>query len=98
MINRIVRMSFQPDKVEVFLKVFEDSKKNISSFQGCNSLKLLKDIHSENIYFTYSEWESENDLDVYRNSELFASTWSKTKILFNDKPLAWSTFIEDNVK
>ena len=31
------------------------------------------------------------DLNNYRNSELFKDVWSKTKILFNKKPEAWST-------
>ena len=32
-----------------------------------------------------------DDLNNYRNSELFKDVWSKTKILFNKKPEAWST-------
>jgi heme-degrading monooxygenase HmoA len=40
--------------------------------------------------FTVSIWESEDDLNAYRNSELFENTWAKTKVLFNDKPEAWS--------
>ena len=98
MINRIVRMSFQPEKVDEFLKVFDASKKMISNFNGCSSLKLLQDEHQKNVYFTFSIWENEGCINTYRNSELFNNTWSKTKILFNEKPLAWSTKIADNVK
>ena len=52
---------------------------------------MLKDINDVNVIFTYSWWDSEDDLNNYRNSELFKDVWSKTKILFNKKPEAWST-------
>ena len=32
----------------------------------------------------------EVDLDNYKHSELYKDIWSKTKILFNSKPEAWS--------
>ena len=35
-------------------------------------------------------WESEEDLENYRKSELFTEVWDFTKQLFNDKPEAWS--------
>ena len=98
MINRIVRMSFQPEKVEEFLKIFDTSKKLIANFDGCSSLKLLQDVNQKNVFFTYSIWENEQCIENYRNSELFNLTWAQTKILFNDKPLAWSTKIADIVK
>ena len=98
MINRIVRMSFQPEKVETFLKVFDASKKFIANFNGCKSLKLIQDTKQKNVFFTYSIWENEQCIENYRNSELFNNTWAQTKILFNEKPLAWSTIVFDYVK
>jgi len=98
MINRIVRMSFQPEKVDAFLKVFDTSKEFIAGFNGCSSLKLLQDVNHKNVYFTYSIWENEECIEMYRHSELFINTWEQTKILFNEKPLAWSTIIIDTIK
>ena len=37
-----------------------------------------------------SVWFSKNDLENYRNSDLFKETWKQTKTYFNDKPQAWS--------
>jgi heme-degrading monooxygenase HmoA len=90
MIIRIVKMNFQPDKVHDFLEIFNSSKHLIRSFNGCLHLELLKDLKSPNLFFTYSYWESEADLNNYRNSELFENVWSKTKILFSEKAEAWS--------
>jgi heme-degrading monooxygenase HmoA len=96
MIIRIVKMTFIPEKVEEFLGVFHASKQLIRNMPGCNHLELLNDIKTSNIFFTYSYWDSENDLNNYRDSELFKEVWSKTKVLFNDKPEAWS--VEQQVK
>lgn len=94
MIIRIVKMTFDPQKVSSFLDVFDASKEMIRNFAGCSHLKLLNDINSPNIFFTYSHWESEAHLDAYRNSELFQTTWARTKILFAAKPEAWSVEVK----
>ncbi len=90
MIIRIVKMTFIPEKVNEFLDIFNLSKELIRHFEGCSHLELLNDINSDVIFFTYSYWENEQALNTYRNSELFMSVWSKTKILFAAKTEAWS--------
>ncbi len=90
MIIRIVKMTFDAEKVNDFLEIFNSSKQRIRNMQGCSHLELLNDVKTPNIFFTYSYWNSENDLNNYRDSELFASVWSKTKILFSAKAEAWS--------
>ena len=83
-------MSFEPAKIEEFLTNFEIVKTKIRNFEGCNFLELYRDQNNTNIFFTYSYWDSEEDLENYRNSELFKNVWAETKILFNAKPEAWS--------
>lgn len=90
MITRIVKMTFEPGKVDEFLTVFNNVKELIRGFEGNTYLELIQDIHEPNVLFTYSKWEQEEDLEKYRRSELFATTWAKTKELFADKPQAWS--------
>ena len=95
MIIRIVKMTFDPDKVNDFLKIFEASKQHIMNMEGCSQLDLLVDIDSPNIFFTYSHWQSVNDLNNYRCSKLFETVWSNTKRLFSAKAEAWS--VKSNV-
>ena len=90
MFVRIVKMSFQPEKIEEFLNNFNTKKEFIRNSPGCRLLELYRDKTNPNIFFTYSYWDTEQDLENYRNSELFKGVWSQTKALFNDKPLAWS--------
>lgn len=83
-------MSFEPSKIDAFLDYFETKKGLIRGFEGCSFLELYRDKHHTNIFFTYSYWNAEADLEKYRNSELFKSVWATTKQSFNDKPEAWS--------
>ena len=97
MIKRIVKLSFEPNHISSFLEIFESSKHQIRQFPGCHHLELLRCKSPDNIFFTYSYWESEAALNDYRHSELFKLTWSKTKQLFNDKPEAWSVDVIHNL-
>ena len=83
-------MSFIPDKLDEFESLFQRNKEKIRNFPGVNKLELYKDKSKPNIYFTYSYWDGLDDLEVYRNSDLFKGIWSETKELFNGKPEAWS--------
>jgi len=90
MFVRIVKMSFYPKHVDAFLKIFNEKKEFIRNNNGCSLLELYQDKTNPSIFFTYSYWDTEQDLENYRNSELFKIVWTKTKALFNDKPEAWS--------
>ncbi len=83
-------MGFQPEKIDEFLANFEKVKLKIRAFEGCCFLELYRDKDNTNRFFTYSYWENEEALENYRNSELFKRVWADTKILFNEKPEAWS--------
>ena len=90
MIKRFVKLTFEPDKVNDFLDIFEASKKLIRASEGCRHLELLQDTKQTHIFFTLSYWDDADALEKYRRSDLFIATWAKTKILFSDKAEAWS--------
>jgi len=93
---RIVKMTFDPAKVDEFLTNFEEVKEQIRAFEGVEHLELLNDKNNSNIYFTYSIWKSDEYLEKYRHSDLFKTVWAKTKPLFIEKAEAWS--VEQIVK
>lgn len=90
MIIRIVKMKFREECCTEFTELFSKYHSRISSFKNCGGVELLNDINNPQIFFTYSKWESEQDLENYRKSELFELVWGKTKVMFADKPEAWS--------
>jgi (4S)-4-hydroxy-5-phosphonooxypentane-2,3-dione isomerase len=90
MITRIVKLSFNDRYCSEFEAGFPDIQKIVVSNEGCNSVDLLKS-NEPGVYFTYSIWNNETDLDTYRNSETFKKIWEMFKLNFNDKPEAWTT-------
>jgi heme-degrading monooxygenase HmoA len=90
MITRIVKLTIQQEKAAEFIALFNDSKSRIKNSPGCKHIELLSDIHQPNVFFTHSRWDSEEHLNCYRDSDLFKNIWPRTKILFADKPEAWS--------
>jgi quinol monooxygenase YgiN len=90
MITRIVKMTFKPENLEIFIETFNESQRSIKAFDGCVRLDLMKDLNDECTFFTISHWNSEDDLESYRNSYLFKNIWSKVKPLFAKKAEAWS--------
>ncbi len=87
---RIVKMEFQEDKIPEFLANFDLVKHKIRNQPGNRLLEMYRDKTKPNVFFTYSYWENETDLENYKNTDLFNEVWAKTKVLFNAKPLAWS--------
>lgn len=97
MITRIVKMTFRPEACADFVEVFNQSKHLIRGFEGCRYLELLREKPEGNIFFTYSRWEGEEHLENYRHSQLFADTWARTKVLFADKPQAWTVDVVESL-
>jgi heme oxygenase (mycobilin-producing) len=89
-ITRIVRLVFERQHTAAFEEIFLASRDKIAAFPGCLSVSLKVDHDHPHIYYTVSYWQSESDLQAYRQSELFLSTWARTKILFSDKPSAYT--------
>ena len=83
-------MTFEPTACPIFLEIFEASKDKIRAFPGCEYLELWRGKKPDHVFMTYSHWTSEAALEQYRKSELFKSTWAKTKPLFSARPEALS--------
>lgn len=90
MIVRIVKLHLKEDAVTAFLSNFEVIKRRIRQFPGNQKLVLYQDISNPCIFFTYSFWNSEADLNAYRQSDFFDAVWRETKLMFAGKPEAWS--------
>lgn len=90
MIIRIVRLTFQADKIQDFLANFEENKQKIRHFEGCLYLEVWRDVDNPNIFCTCSHWISTEYLEKYRQSALFKKVWAFTKTLFADKPVAFT--------
>jgi len=95
MIYRLVKMQFPEESLPDFLQLFALYRERIASFPGCEELKLLRGRDQTGLFFTYSVWQSPEQLEQYRQSELFSEVWPATKRLFSAKPEAWTLQLED---
>ena len=90
MITRIVMLNFQPDRVDEFLEIFNQNKQVLAKSDGCIRFEIFKSTGDTDTYVTISNWQSEEHLEMYRQSDLFKEIWSKVKPLFNNKAQAWT--------
>ena len=98
MITRLVKMTFKSEHIGDFEQLFNQYKHAIRSSPGCIHLELLKDIEQPQVFFTFSRWETELDLNNYRHSDTFGVVWPRTKAMFSEKPEAWSTQAMEVIK
>ena len=90
MILRLVKMKFKPEESANFIAFFDTIKDRIEAMPGIVSVKLYQDENDPNVFFTHSMWLNTSSLDAYRTSDFFKVIWPKTKLMFDDKPMAWS--------
>lgn len=90
MLLRTVRMTFDPSRVDDFLALFTEARPKIAAAPGCRHLELWQDARFSNVLTTFSRWDGDDALQVYRQSDLFRTTWARTTPLFAAKPVAFS--------
>jgi heme-degrading monooxygenase HmoA len=90
MLIRIVKLTFQEEKIHEFLTFFDGIKEQVNNFPGCQGMKLLQGMDDSRIVMTYSHWNGPEDLENYRTSETFGKIWPTIKPWFAEKPEAWS--------
>ena len=90
MIKRIVKLTFAEENVPAFEALFAETNDKIRAFPGCLHLELWQAKADPQVFFTFSIWQSEADLENYRRSSTFGDIWKKTKSLFADKAEAWT--------
>lgn len=91
MIVRIVELSIHPEKLANAKQLLIEVAPKVRGMKGCSFLEILDDIHDVSRFTTYSYWESEEDLNRYRDSETFLVFWKAIKPNFKAKARAWSS-------
>lgn len=91
MIRRLVKLKLKEEGVAAFAAIFDTSKEKIRASKGCHHVEYWQCVEDPTTVFTYSIWDSTEDLDAYRKSETFGQIWPQLKLLFDGSPEAWST-------
>ena len=90
MITRIVKLTIKPTHIHDFVSAYSEAQQKIRQFEGCAELSLHTDKNNPCIIFTISKWSNEDQLNHYRNSNLFIGIWQSVKPMFAAKAEAWS--------
>lgn len=91
MIVRIVQLKITPDKISEALKYISEVAPKVRGMEGCTYLEILRDVNNRNAVTTYSHWNSESELNIYRHSGVFITFWGQVKPLFAEPAKAWSS-------
>ena len=90
MVIRIVKLTMQEANADLFKKYFDTVHDIIRNQPGCQQLQAWQEIHQPNIFFTYSIWNEEQDLNNYRDSAFFLQFWKTVKPWFDAKAEVWT--------
>jgi len=93
-ITRIVKLTFKPEHISDFETFYATIRDKVASQPGCNGVTFLKEQNNTGVFFTYSNWNSEEDLNTYRNTPVFGQIWPTIKVWFGAKAEAWTLDVE----
>ncbi len=91
MIKRFVILTIRTECIVDFLKMYNSEKNTIMAAHGCRHLELLNDINDPRLFITFSIWDSEDDFNAYRASQVFLKIWDEAGKMFDADPKAYST-------
>ena len=90
MLIRIVRLTLAPNRVSDFRDHFRKVAPVIREQPGCVHLELWRDADYPNVMITHSHWQHDDDLQAYRESDVFRNAWRTVKPMFAARPQAFS--------
>jgi quinol monooxygenase YgiN len=86
MIVRLVKLTIEREKLNEALQLLEEIAPRVRAMEGCHFLEISRGIAPrENEIITYSQWDSVDHLNAYRDTELFGNFWNDLKTRF-EKP------------
>ncbi|MGV6862691.1 MAG: putative quinol monooxygenase [Putridiphycobacter sp.] len=83
-------MTFKSEHIQDFESYFLSIQSKVAGQPGCHGVKLLKEQNGTGVFFTYSTWDSVEDLNAYRHTETFGQIWPTVKSWFAAKAEAWT--------
>ena len=91
MIKRVVRLTVKDAAAkEAFQEIYRSRNPYKNGVKGCQDVKVMKDVNEDNVYYTVSLWDRNEDLEAYRQSDYFAETWPMVKAQLSKRAEAFS--------
>jgi len=80
-----IRMKGRSDKRKEIIQTLNGISDQVKLKKGCLNAKNYQDIDDEDVFYLVEEWKSQQDMDEYMNSQLFAALLGIQTILV-EKP------------
>ncbi len=93
MVSRLVELQLKAENIDKAKILLSDIAPQVKAMPGCSHLEILMDLHDRCHITTYSHWDSEADLDTYRQTDTFKNFWAEVKPMFAKPAKAWSSKI-----
>jgi len=91
MIKRIVKLTVKNASAKSeFEKIYQVRNPFKNGVKGCTSVKVMQDVNHKDVFYTVSLWDSNDDLEAYRQSDYFAETWPMVKAQLSKRAEAFS--------
>lgn len=90
---RIVYLYFEEEYSTTFNQVFLKYKPILLQQVGCQNVQLYQVEGQSQDFVTISQWRNKDDLERYRQSDVFRKMWSNLKPHFYQKPNAHSLIV-----
>jgi heme-degrading monooxygenase HmoA len=58
--------------------------------KGCRAEKFMRSLDHPDLYISYSEWDSQEDIDNYRNSEDHKKIRTESRALQGSRAVVWT--------
>ena len=89
-IARVILMNVPPESSEQAERVWKEECAPLMVRQkGCHLEKLMKSLDRPGLYISYSEWDSRDDIDRYREGTDHATIQSETRALQDARAVVW---------
>jgi heme-degrading monooxygenase HmoA len=95
-IGRVIMITVPPENAADAERVWKTECGPLMIRQkGCRSEKLMKSLDRPGLYISYSEWDSADDIDRYRESTDHETIQSETYALEGARAVVWCYEIID---
>ena len=89
MITRIIKLRLK-DSTDEFIKYINSIHDEIFQFTGCHNMEVLNDKDDPKVFFIYTIWKNETELNKFRNSSFNRNFWNTLQDLCESRPEVWT--------
>ena len=89
MIIRVVKIPIKDASINSFIKRIPIISNEVRRVSGCIHNDIFRDKMKENIFYSYTIWNSDEDIEKYLGSQYYKDIWGDLWDYFEGTPKSW---------